>query len=115
MIGVHFRPGGAFALDTPNGRVCRAQQDEFIDPDHEVEYTRGELEAKLAAAGYDVVRAWGLNYVGEAMAGGRFDEAECARNAGLFAEPEDCYLLAYVVRPTTGGPGGPRATGQAGG
>src|SRR5438445_210082 len=34
-----LRVGGWFAVDTPNGRATRAQQADFIDPDHEVEYT----------------------------------------------------------------------------
>lgn len=32
-----LRPGGCMAIDTPNGRLCRMQQDDFIDPDHDVE------------------------------------------------------------------------------
>jgi SAM-dependent methyltransferase len=34
-----LKPGGCFALDTPNARITRLQQDELIDPDHEHEYT----------------------------------------------------------------------------
>lgn len=94
-----LKPGGAFALDTPNGRACRLQQDEFIDPDHEVEYTAPQLEAKLAAADFRLDQAWGLNYVGRSLADGVFSVEEAARNAGLFSEVEDCYLLAYVFRP----------------
>lgn len=93
-----LRPGGTFALDTPNGRACRLQQDEFIDPDHEVEYTRGELEAKLAAAGFTVAAAWGLNHLGRSFAAGRFSAEDAAAHPGLYAEVDDCYLLAYVCR-----------------
>lgn len=38
-----LRPGGWFALDTPNSVVTRRQQPGFIDPDHEFEYGIGEL------------------------------------------------------------------------
>ncbi|HEX6595803.1 MAG TPA: methyltransferase domain-containing protein [Acidimicrobiales bacterium] len=88
-------PGGAFALDTPNATVCRRQQDEFIDPDHKIEYTAAQLEAKLAAGGFTVESRWGLNLAGP----GSFSARETARNSGVFAEAEDCYLLAYVCRP----------------
>jgi SAM-dependent methyltransferase len=93
-----LRPGGVFALDTPNGRACRLQQDEFIDPDHKIEYTAAQLEDKLAAADFRVDRSWGLNYVGGSLASGTFSLEEAARSYGMFAEVEDCYLLAYVCR-----------------
>ena len=93
-----LQPGGHFALDTPNGRITRLQQDAFIDADHEVEYTAAELDRKLAAAGFAIVERKGLNYAGEAAARGSFDWDEAARNTGVFADAEDCYLLAYICR-----------------
>jgi len=91
-----LEPGGAFAFDTPNARVTRLQQSAFIDPDHKVEYTAPQLDVKLRAAGFEIVDRKGLNYVGESAAAGRFDWDEAARNRGMFAAAEDCYLLAYV-------------------
>ena len=93
-----LQPGGHFALDTPNGRITRLQQDAFIDADHEVEYTAAQLDQKLGAAGFEIVERRGLNYAGEAAARGSFDWDEAARNTGVFADAEDCYLLAYVCR-----------------
>ena len=95
-----LRPGGALALDTPNGAVCRIHQAEFIDPDHEIEYTHAEFSAKLERAGYRIVRRHGLNYAGSSVASGRFDMAEVARHWGLFDDLERCYILAYVCVPT---------------
>jgi predicted SAM-dependent methyltransferase len=95
-----LRPGGHLALDTPNGRVCRLQQEEFIDPDHDVEYTNEEMLDLFTAAGFEVVEAKGLNYMGRAAAAGRFDADEVAGNQGIFAEIDACYLLAYVARRT---------------
>jgi len=92
-------PGGVFAFDTPNARVTRLQQPAFVDPDHKVEYTASQLDAKLQAAAFEIVERKGLNYVGESAAAGRFDWDEAARNRGMFAAAEDCYLLAYVCRP----------------
>ncbi|HUP86455.1 MAG TPA: methyltransferase domain-containing protein [Acidimicrobiales bacterium] len=93
-------PGGYLALDTPNGRICRLQQDEFIDPDHEVEYTHREMVDLIEGAGLTIVDARGLNYMGRAASQGRYDADEVAGNQGLFAEIDDCYLLAYVARRT---------------
>ena len=93
-----LRPGGHLAVDTPNARATRLQQDEFIDPDHKVEYTHSQFTAKLLAAGFDVVDANGLNYVGEGLAAGRFSVDEAAGNQGVYDAIEDCYLLAYVAK-----------------
>ncbi|MGH8973343.1 MAG: methyltransferase domain-containing protein [Acidimicrobiia bacterium] len=93
-----LRPGGYLALDTPNARACRAQQAEFIDPDHKVEYTHVEMVAKLERAGFSIREAKGLNYLGRALTEGRFSLEEATRNPGIFASPEDCYLLAYLAQ-----------------
>ena len=91
-------PGGYLALDTPNARACRLQQEEFIDPDHKVEYTHQEMLDLLEGADLELVEAKGLNYMGTAASQHRYDADEAAGNQGMFAEIDDCYLLAYVAR-----------------
>ena len=91
-------PGGYFAFDTPNARITRLQQADFIDADHEVEYTAAELDRMLDEAVFEIVERKGLNYAGDGAARAAFDPDEAARNCGVFAEAEDCYLLAYVCR-----------------
>jgi len=93
-----LRPGGYMAIDTPNGRVTRMQQAEFIDPDHEVEYTWPQLRDLVGSAGFEIFSAAGLNYGGEAVRQGRFDMSELARHPGLHHVIEDCYILAVVIR-----------------
>jgi len=91
-----LRPGGCFALDTPNGRVTRLQQEAFIDPDHKYEYRSDEIEDKIRAAGFEIVERKGMNLALESVKSGTFDITEAARNVGLFADADSCYLLAYV-------------------
>jgi len=93
-----LRPGGRFALDTPNARLTRLQQDEFVDPDHRYEYTHAELSSDLAAAGFEIVEARGLNYGGPIRTRAEFDETKVAQACGVFDAIEDCYVLAYVCR-----------------
>jgi len=93
-----LRPGGHFALDTPNARVTRLQQEHFIDPDHKVEYRHEELSALLEGCGFEIVDAKGLNHAGRSLAEGRFDIDEVAGNVGCYAAIEDCYILCYVCR-----------------
>jgi SAM-dependent methyltransferase len=90
-------PGGRLALDTPNARVTRLQQAEFIDPDHKFEYTFEELSAKLEKFGFTILEAKGLNYAGRVGEGGEaFSLETVAANSGLFADARNCYLLAFV-------------------
>jgi SAM-dependent methyltransferase len=93
-----LRPGGHLGIDTPNARVTRLQQCDFIDPDHEYEYTDAEMREKLAAAGFEVVSALGLNHAGPSLSAGRFDADQVATARGMYHEIADCYLLAYVCR-----------------
>lgn len=93
-----LRPGGVLALDTPNARLTRLQQDEMIDPDHKYEYTVAEIEAKVRAAGFEIAERKGLNLGRASLERGSFDMHEVARNVGLFADVESCYLTALVCR-----------------
>jgi predicted SAM-dependent methyltransferase len=97
-----LRPGGHFAIDTPNGRITRLQQEELIDPDHKIEYTWPQLSELVLSAGFEIDWAKGLNYAGQSAASGRFDLAEVAANSGLYDAIEDCYLLAVVARKKDG-------------
>lgn len=91
-------PGGYLAVDTPNGRVCRLQQESFIDPDHEVEYTLDQLREKLRRAGFNLLTERGLNWGGPEVADGRFDAAALASNYGVYFDAESCYLLALLAQ-----------------
>jgi SAM-dependent methyltransferase len=93
-----LRPGGHMAIDTPNGRVTRIQQEAFIDPDHKVEYTYPELRYLLTGAGFEIVRAQGLNLAQRSVASGEFDGDEVAGHSGLFDQIEECYILCVVAR-----------------
>ncbi|MCU4185574.1 methyltransferase domain-containing protein [Acidiferrimicrobium sp. IK] len=93
-----LRPGGHLAIDTPNGRVTRMQQAEFVDPDHKVEYTWPELEKKLISAGFEIESAAGLGWAGPPAQEGRFDPDQVAKHAGMHGAVEDCYILAVVAR-----------------
>jgi SAM-dependent methyltransferase len=93
-----LRRGGLLALDTPNAKVTRLQQAEFIDPDHKYEYTAEELEEKLTRAGFEILERKGLNLGLRSVETGRFEEAEVAENVGVFSDPDACYLLAMICR-----------------
>ncbi len=97
-------PGGWFCLDTPNRRATAVDLgDDFSNPDHKIEYTDAQLAQMLVDAGFTIEARYGLSYVGESLAKGEFDPEEVARNHGVYADIDACYLLAYICRV------GPRA------
>ena len=93
-----LKPGGFMAIDTPNGLVCRLQQASFIDPDHKVEYTLGELRDKVTSAGFTVLTERGLNWGGPGVARGVFDQDSLAGNRGIYYDAAGSYLLALVIQ-----------------
>jgi SAM-dependent methyltransferase len=97
-----LRPGGWLAVDTPNARMTRLQQEALIDPDHTYEYRPDELRDKLVAAGFVVTEEKGLNLGRDCLDAGRFDATELARSVGVFADVEACYLMAFVCRKLPG-------------
>lgn len=94
-----LRPGGLLCLDTPNASVCRLHTgDALIHPDHKIEYTHEQLSEKVRGAGFEIVEAKGLHLLASSVRTGVFSEDEFLRNNGVFGDPADCYVLAYVCR-----------------
>lgn len=91
-------PGGWFAVDTINGPACRLEKEELVNPDHKIEYSHEEFTAKLAGAGLTIREAKGLNYLGAPLKEAVFDAAAVAAHQGVYGEPQDCYLLAYLCQ-----------------
>lgn len=101
-----LRPNGLLALDTPNRALTALEMadrpDEFINPDHKVEYTHQQMLELFDRSGLTVVRAQGIAWMPESAVTGTFDANEIATNAALYDDIERCYLLAYLARPTAG-------------
>jgi SAM-dependent methyltransferase len=98
-----LKPTGALALDTPNRALTALQMrdevEEFINPDHEVEYTHEQMVDLFDRYGFMVERAQGMVFMPESVANDAFDVDEMVRNPGLYDDIDKCYLLAYLVRP----------------
>jgi hypothetical protein len=77
--------------------VTRLRPEEFVDPDHKVEYRLHELRSMVEKAGLVVVDCKGANYSGRGLQAGRFDLEEVAGNSGLYWDAEACYLLCLVA------------------
>ena len=95
-----LRPGGFLCLDTPNRAVTslqlRGSGSDFIDPDHEIEYTDAQMRALFAEHGFELRRAHGLGLMQHSVANDQFDPDELRRANGLYDDVAASYLLAYV-------------------
>jgi len=101
-----LKPTGTLALDTPNRALTAVDMadrpEEFINPDHKVEYTHQQMLELFDRHGLTVIRAQGIAWMPQSAATGVFDPGEISAYAALFDDIERCYLLAYLARPTTG-------------
>lgn len=95
-------PGGTMCLDTPNRSVTRVQLEgtgnEFIDPDHEIEYTVADLRALFVDHGFVEERCHGIGWVPGSVDSRVWDRSELCRSKGLYSDIERCYLMAFVLR-----------------
>lgn len=96
-------PGGHLALDTPNRAIteiqCAETGEEFINPDHQVEYTHPQMIDLFDQAGLEVVRAHGIGYMPQTARTKQWLIEELITNKGLYDAIEDSYTLAYLARP----------------
>lgn len=95
-------PGGHLALDTPNRAIteiqCATTGEEFINPDHEIEYTHAQMLEAFADSGLEVVRAHGIGYMPETARTRTWMIEELVHHPGLFDAIEESYTLAYLAR-----------------
>ena len=94
-------PGGALALDTPNRAVteiqCAETGEQWINPDHEIEYTHEQMLRLFAENGLSVLRAHGIGYMPETARTGTWQLEELVEHPGIYDAIEESYTLAYLV------------------
>lgn len=97
-------PDGAFALDTPNRELTRIQCEElqidWINPDHEYEYTDTELRELLEGAGWWIDRAVGIGHMPRTHTSGEWWMDELLTR-GLTSRIEQSFISAFLARPVS--------------
>jgi SAM-dependent methyltransferase len=96
-----LRPGGVFALDTPNRSLTRIQvgEDNFTHPEHRYEYCAEELAGLLEKAGFRIIRRRGLVHLPKTAASGIFDAREFVANASINDDPARSYVFYIEATP----------------
>ncbi|MDT4896045.1 MAG: hypothetical protein QOH25_1122 [Acidobacteriota bacterium] len=94
-----LKPGGYFCLDTPNGKLTRIHSpDQFIHPEHKVEYIPDELIEMLKSGGLEVVETGGICPMPETARTGVFDETEVFRTPALSDDANLSYCFYVKCR-----------------
>jgi predicted SAM-dependent methyltransferase len=96
-----LKPGGIFALDTPNRTLTEIQvgKDNFTHPEHRYEYRAEELAGLLEQAGFRIVRQLGLVHLPKSAKSREFDAREFVANASINADPANSYVFYIEATP----------------
>jgi ubiquinone/menaquinone biosynthesis C-methylase UbiE len=109
MVGQIFRvlkPGGRFALDTPNRKATVHQvpsRDMLAHPEHQHEYVLDELIDLIKKGGFVIEGTRGLVDLSNSIKNGVFDFDEFYCNLDMNGKPDSSYLF-YIsaVKPQCG-------------
>ena len=100
-----LKPGGSFCLDTPNRALTEIHigNDDWIHPEHKIEYYPAHLQRNLTRAGFEIVDKLGLIEMVNTKRLGRIDYRDFYLSAGINSFPELSYIQYYHCRPRAGG------------
>jgi SAM-dependent methyltransferase len=96
-----LKPGGVFALDTPNRKLTRilVGENEWIHAEHKIEYFYEDFVERFRAHGLEIIDRRGILNMPETLHHGHGILAEL-KNAAVNFSPETsyCFYLAYRKR-----------------
>lgn len=97
-----LKPGGAFCLDTPNGRITRIHAAtsnlEFIHPEHRVEYEPRHLGDIIKGAGFSIREAYGICHMPRTVQTGRFSYDDFRDGTPISKNIDESYIQYYSCR-----------------
>ena len=97
-----LRPGGCFALDTPNGAITsiHAQTSglEVVHPEHFIEYTVDQMTEMLSAEGFDIESSFGTSHMPVTFRNRVFNYTDFVLGSQIHPNPEECYSQFHICR-----------------
>jgi hypothetical protein len=89
-----LKPGGRFALDTPNRKATILQnRDGYIHPEHKIEYRYDEMTKMLEEHGFKMDASKGLIGLSGSLKKNRLDWEEFYGNLSLNDKPDESYIF----------------------
>ncbi|MEM0979404.1 MAG: methyltransferase domain-containing protein [Cyanobacteria bacterium P01_H01_bin.58] len=87
-----LKPGASFCLDTPNRKLTRLQvKQDFVHPEHKIEYTPDGLRDVLVAAGFSMVEQKAVSPMPISYRIGRFNRLELIHSTSLNSHADEGY------------------------
>lgn len=94
-----LKPGASFCLDTPNRQLTRLQvKEDFVHPEHKIEYMPDELLAELVAVGFSMVEQKAVSPMPISHRIGRFNRLELIHSTSLSNDPDQGYSFYLHCR-----------------
>ena len=97
-----LRPGGIFALDTPNGLITSLHAFtaglKVIHPEHFIEYTPERLMQIIQAAGFRIEMSFGTNHMPQTSRSGVFNYADFVYGVPTSQDVRACYSQFHIAR-----------------
>jgi SAM-dependent methyltransferase len=92
-----LKPGGHFCLDTPNRLITAIHTgtDEWIHPEHKIEYYPKHLQRNLREAGFTIIEQIGVVEMINTRQQGQIDYRDFYVSSGLNTNLEDSYIQYY--------------------
>ena|SRR5438477_5183110 len=96
-----LKPGGHFCLDTPNRLITALHvgTEDWIHPEHKVEYNPEQLQRNLRTAGFVIVDQVGVVEMLNTKRLGRIDYRDFYVGSGLSSNLIDSYIQYYCCVP----------------
>lgn len=92
-------PRGMLCLDTPNRALTQLLvHEDFVHPEHKIEYRVGELSAMLREAGFTIEQALAVSPMPFSLASSRFSRLELLAATGLGPDPETGFSFYLACR-----------------
>lgn len=99
-----LRSGGRFCLDTPNGHISSVHAatvgNQFIHPDHKIEYTPDQLRGLLVDTGFRIAEEWGICEMPMTIKTGVFSYDDFLLGGAITKNINDAYIQFFnCVKP----------------
>jgi Methyltransferase domain len=96
----HLSEAGALYFDTPNRLLTQLETgfERYIDSDHKKEYTPDQMKTIIEAAGFQVVKAWGIVDMPLSLKANAFEYKDFYESQLLTLHPQTAYCFAMACR-----------------
>jgi SAM-dependent methyltransferase len=92
----YLKPGGHYCFDTPNRLITSIQcPDQYVHPDHKIEYYFQDLVKKVKAAGFEIIETLGIGLAEEILKQNKYLPGSIIKDISINERPEHSYIFYF--------------------